>query len=57
MALVRGKVQRRLRNLLLGLLDRLPRLKAKLALQLSGIARRGLAEVPTQGHGFISTNP
>ena len=40
LALVRGRVRRSLRNLLLRVIDRLPRVKAKIALQLSGIARR-----------------
>lgn len=46
LALVRGRVRRGLRNLLLRALDRVPPFKAKLALQLSGIARRELAVAP-----------
>jgi len=49
LALVRGKAPRFLRNLLLRLLDRMPRFKAKLALQLSGLARRELAAVESAG--------
>jgi 2-polyprenyl-6-methoxyphenol hydroxylase-like FAD-dependent oxidoreductase len=40
LALVRGRVRRSLRNLLLRMVDRVPRAKAKIASQLSGIARR-----------------
>ncbi|MFN7029524.1 MAG: FAD-dependent monooxygenase [Sphingopyxis sp.] len=40
LALVGGRVPRSLRNLLLRMVDRVPRVKAKIALQLSGIARR-----------------
>lgn len=40
LALVGGPVRRSLRNLLLRMIDRVPRVKAKIALQLSGIARR-----------------
>lgn len=40
LALMRGRVRRSLRNLLLRMVDRVPRAKAKIALQLSGIARR-----------------
>jgi len=43
---VRGRVRRSLRNLLLRVLDHVPPFKARLALQLSGIARRALAEAP-----------
>lgn len=43
LALVRGRVRRSLRNLLLRTIDRVPRAKAKIALQLSGIARRQFA--------------
>lgn len=46
LALVRGRFGRGVRNLLLRVLNRVPRFKAKLALQLSGIARRDLAEAP-----------
>ncbi|MBD3731412.1 MAG: FAD-dependent monooxygenase [Sphingopyxis sp.] len=46
LALVRGRVRRGVRNLLLRALDRVPPFKAKLALQLSGIARRELAVAP-----------
>lgn len=40
LALVRGRVRRSLRNLLLRVIDQVPRAKAKIAVQLSGIARR-----------------
>lgn len=40
LALVPGRVRRSLRNLLLRVIDWVPRVKAKIALQLSGIARR-----------------
>lgn len=46
LALVRGRFGRGLRNLMLRALDRVPRFKARLALQLSGIARRELARAP-----------
>lgn len=46
LALVRGRVRRGVRNLLLQALDRVPPFKTKLALQLSGIARRELAVAP-----------
>ena len=49
LALVHGWARRGVRNLLLRSIDRLPRVKAKIALQLSGIARRGLAAVPPVG--------
>lgn len=45
LALVRGYLRRALRNFALRALDHLPRAKAKIALQLSGIARRRMATV------------
>ena len=46
-ATVRFTMLRRLRNVVLRMLNRIPRFKAKLALQLSGISRRELSFVPT----------
>lgn len=51
LALVRGRVRRGVRNLLLRALDRVPPFKTKLALQLSGIARRELAVAPSGDAG------
>lgn len=45
-ATVRPIQLRRLRNVALRLLNRIPRFKEKLALQLSGISRRHLSELP-----------
>lgn len=45
LALVRGRIPRMLRNLLLKALGRMPWFQRKLAMQLSGLARRGFAEV------------
>ena len=45
-ATVRPILLRKVRNILLRLLNRIPGFKARLALQLSGIGRRQLAELP-----------
>lgn len=45
LALVRGRAPRTLRNLLLRTLGRMPWFRRKLAMQLSGLARREFAEV------------
>lgn len=47
-ATIRPVLLRRLRNILLRLLNRVPRFKAKLALQLSGISRRAYSRLPSQ---------
>lgn len=46
MATVKGRMARRLRNVLLGVMGRIPAMRRKLQLELSGLARRALAEVP-----------
>lgn len=47
LATVQTVFLRRVRNVILRLLNHIPVFKAQLALQLSGISRRGLAELPT----------
>ena len=49
MATVRSPVLRKIRNLVLRLLDHVSPFKAKLALQLSGISRRKLSALPVIG--------
>ena len=46
MATVRPVVLRKFRNLMLRMLNRIPAFKAKLALELSGISRRHLSQLP-----------
>jgi 2-polyprenyl-6-methoxyphenol hydroxylase-like FAD-dependent oxidoreductase len=51
MATIRSPLGRRLRNLFLGLVGRLPMMRRKLQLELSGLSRRAAARVPAVGAG------
>ena len=56
-ATVKPVLLRKLRNMVLRLLNRLPRFKAKLALQLSGLSRRPFAALPAGPNGASSALP